>query len=233
MSAITRRTFVRRTAAGVAALALAPLRIRVAARAQKIVVIGAGMAGLSTAFELVALGHDVTVLEARTRPGGRVFTMRESFADGLYADAGAMQVYDSHTRAQNYIKQFDLELDPIRSTAPGSLMHLMGHRIATKAGEPAAWPFALNDDEKALTSGGLYLKYITPHLKAVVAADAQGRLLAEFAKYDRMTFADFLRSQGASPAAIRILNIGLPIGLGDGGDHHSALNLLREAAYRS
>src|SRR4029450_5278464 len=101
-------------------------------RAQRIIVIGAGMAGLSTAFELSGLGHEVTVLEARTRPGGRVFTLRESFADGLYADAGAMQVYDSHTRAQKYIKQFELDLDPIRATAPGSLMHVMGHRIATK-----------------------------------------------------------------------------------------------------
>jgi monoamine oxidase len=235
VTTINRRTFVRRASAGLTALAIAPppMRISLGTRARKIVVVGAGMAGLGAALELVALGHDVTVLEARTRPGGRVFTMRESFADGLYADAGAMQVYDSHTRAQRYVKQFELELDPIRSTAPGSLIHVMGHRIATRAGEPPQWPFALNGDEQKLTSGGLYAKYVTPHLKAVLAADAQGRLLAEFGKHDRMTFSDFLRSQGASDAAVRILNIGLPIGLGDGGDHHSALNLLREAAYRS
>ena len=236
MTAINRRTFVRRTAAGVAALVVAPAAptaIQVAARAQRIIVIGAGMAGLSAAFELSALGHDVIVLEARTRPGGRVFTMRESFADGLYADAGAMQVYDSHARAQRYIKQFELELDPIRAAAPGSLMHLMGHRIAIKAGEPAAWPFPLNDEEKTLTSGGLYAKYITPHLKDIVDVAEQGHLIAAFGQYDRMTFSEFLRSQGASPAAVAILNAGLPIGLGDGGEHHSALNLLREAAYRA
>ena len=217
-----------------AGLVAAPaLANRQGSRAQRIIVIGAGMAGLSTAFELSALGHEVTVLEARTRPGGRVFTLRESFADGLYADAGAMQVYDSHIRVQKYITLFGLELDPIRATAPGSLMHLMGHRIATKAGDPPQWPFPLNDDEKTLTTGGLYAKYITPQLKAVHAADTQGRLLAQYGKYDQMTFADYLRGQGASPAAIKILNLGLPVGLGDGGEHHSALNLLREAAYRS
>ena len=224
---------MRQAAAGVTGLVLAPRGAYAATRAQKIIVVGAGMAGLSAALELIALGHDVTVLEARSRPGGRVFTMREPFADGLYADAGAMQVYDSHTRAQNYIRQFDLELDPIRATAPGALMHVLGRRIATNAGEAAAWPFPLADDEKTLTSGGLYAKYVSPHLKAVHAADAQGRLLAEFGKYDTQTFSEFLRSQGASPNAIKVLNIGLPIGLGDGGDHHSALNLLREAAYRS
>jgi monoamine oxidase len=234
LTALNRRSFVLKTAAGIAGLAVSPaLAAARAARAQRVIVVGAGMAGLSASFELVAQGHDVTVLEARTRPGGRVFTIREAFADGLYADAGAMQVYDSHARAQRYIKQFDLALDPIRSTAPGSLMHVMGQRIVTKAGDPPQWPFPLNDDEKALTSGGLYAKYVTPHLKAVIAADAQGQLLSQFGKYDGMTFSDFLRSQGASAAAIRILNLGLPIGLGDGGDHHSALNLLREAAYRS
>ena len=191
------------------------------------------MAGLSTAFELSAQGHDVTVLEARTRPGGRVFTLREAFADGLYADAGAMQVYDSHARAQRYIKQFGLELDPIRAAAPGSLMHLLGHRLESRPNEPIQWPFSLNADEQALTSGGLYQKYVTPRLKAVYDADLKGELLAQFGKYDGMTFSDYLRAQGASANAIRILNIGLAVGLGDGGDHHSALNLLREGAYRS
>ena len=231
LTTLNRRAFVRQVATGVAGVALSP--IRVGARAQKIIVVGAGMAGLSTAFELSALGHDVTVLEARTRPGGRVFTLRESFADGLYADAGAMQVYDSHARAQKYIKQFELELDPIRATAPGSLMHIMGQRIVTKAGDAPQWPFPLNADEKALSAGGLYAKYVTPQLKAVLDADAQGKLLSQFGTLDGMTFAAYLRSQGASAAAIKILNIGLPIGLGDGGEQHSALNLLREAAYRS
>ena len=32
-------------------------------------------------------GHDVQLLEARMRPGGRVYTLRDSFADGLYAEA--------------------------------------------------------------------------------------------------------------------------------------------------
>jgi monoamine oxidase len=232
---LSRRAFVRRAAAGVAGLATAPawLPVSVSARAQKILVIGAGIAGLGTAFELAAQGHDVTVLEARTRPGGRVFTLRESFADGLYADAGAMQVYDSHARAQRYIKQFGLELDPIGATPGATLMQVMGHRIESRPGQPAApWPFALNEDEKALTSGGLYAKYVTAHLKSIYDADAKGELLAQFGKYDGMTLSELVRSQGASANAARIINLMLPIGLGDGGDHHSALNLLREAAHR-
>ena len=35
------------------------------------------------AYELIQAGHDVTILEAQLRPGGRVLTLREPFSDGL------------------------------------------------------------------------------------------------------------------------------------------------------
>lgn len=57
-----------------------------------VVVLGADLAGLAAAWELTEAGHHVTLLEARTRPGGRVLTLREPFADGLYAEAGGMAI---------------------------------------------------------------------------------------------------------------------------------------------
>lgn len=75
-------------------------------------ILGAGMAGLVAGYELSKLGHDITLLEARTRPGGRVHTLREPFADGLYAEAGAARVRDNHELTLKYIKEFDLPLEP-------------------------------------------------------------------------------------------------------------------------
>jgi monoamine oxidase len=69
------------------------------------------MAGLVAAYELSKLRHDVTILEARTRPGGRVYTLREPFADGLYAEAGAARIPDNHDLTLRYVREFALPLE--------------------------------------------------------------------------------------------------------------------------
>ena len=53
-----------------------------------VLVAGAGLAGLTAAYDLTAMGADVTVIEARERVGGRVWTIRDGFADRQHAEAG-------------------------------------------------------------------------------------------------------------------------------------------------
>ena len=117
--AITRRQFLRRSAVAVAGAGFirSPLGGGVTAEiikgpAKKVLVLGAGMAGLVAAYELTKLGHDVTVLEARTRPGGRVHTLREPFSDGLYAEEGAARIPIDHDLTLKYVKTFELPLEP-------------------------------------------------------------------------------------------------------------------------
>ena len=81
--------------------------------AKKILILGAGMAGLAAGYELSQLGHDITILEARTRPGGRVHTLREPFADGLYAEEGAARIPENHDLTLKYVKLFELPLEPM------------------------------------------------------------------------------------------------------------------------
>ena len=116
--ALTRRQFLRRSAVAVAGAGLIRSTLTgvtaeiVRGPAKKVLVLGAGMAGLVAAYELTELGHDVTVLEARTRPGGRVHTLREPFSDGLYAEEGAARIPDEHDLTLKYVKTFELPLEP-------------------------------------------------------------------------------------------------------------------------
>ncbi|HKN83418.1 MAG TPA: FAD-dependent oxidoreductase, partial [Pyrinomonadaceae bacterium] len=114
--AITRRQFLRRSAVALAGAGLnttgALESVVLRGPARKVLILGAGMAGLVAAYELSKLGHDVTILEARTRPGGRVHTLREPFSDGLYAEAGAARIPDNHDLTLKYVKEFALQLEP-------------------------------------------------------------------------------------------------------------------------
>jgi monoamine oxidase len=231
---VNRRDFIRQTAFAVTAVATSPLTrlLKPPVNPKKVIVVGAGLAGLSAAYELIQNGHDVVILEARARPGGRVFTLREPFADGLYAEGGAMQVFDNHHWTMKYIKLFNLELDPIKSSSLASIIHIRGNRIVETPGKSIVWPLDLAADEKSLSRRELWVKYAVPLLKDVREAEARGTFPGPLENYDRMTFTEFLRKRGASSAAVALLAIGLPSGLGDGSDNVSALNLLREAVHR-
>jgi phytoene dehydrogenase-like protein len=108
---LSRRTLLNRAFATGSAFAVMPEQPelpRAAGEPKKIVVVGAGIAGLIAAFELVQQGHEVTVLEARMHPGGRVHTLREPFADGLYAEAGAVDFGDGCPLITRYIRLLEL-----------------------------------------------------------------------------------------------------------------------------
>src|SRR5438270_13986246 len=80
---------------------------------KRVIVIGAGIAGLSCAYELMKRGHDVTVLEASARTGGHVHTVREGLADGLYVDAGAEHfTQPGYDRYWQYVQEFNLTALP-------------------------------------------------------------------------------------------------------------------------
>ncbi|MFT5676451.1 MAG: monoamine oxidase [Paraglaciecola sp.] len=78
---------------------------------QKIAIIGAGAAGLVAAYELDRAGHNITVLEARERSGGRIHTLFSPFSDGQFAEAGASRIPSNHDLTEAYAQHFDLTLD--------------------------------------------------------------------------------------------------------------------------
>ncbi|MBI4751297.1 MAG: flavin monoamine oxidase family protein [Acidobacteria bacterium] len=197
---------------------------------KRIVIIGAGLAGLSAAYELTQAGHDVMVLEARTRAGGRVYTLREPFSDGLYAEAGAAHIPDIHYQTIRYARLFGLTLVPFSPYGQSDTSYLRGKRIKVPAGrhiELSSLPLSLKPEERKGGVPGLWERYVTPVLTEIGRPKTKGWLSESLRKFDRLTFAELLRECGASSDAIALLE--MPYYKPED-DQISALWWLREAA---
>jgi len=96
----------------------------------KLIVVGAGLSGLVAATEIQAAGHDVVILEARNRVGGRVFTLRDGFAGGQFADIGAEIIYQGQNHIAELCRKNEVELSEefsMGSDVPNLIFG--GHRL--------------------------------------------------------------------------------------------------------
>jgi monoamine oxidase len=197
---------------------------------QRVVILGAGLAGLVAAFELERAGHAVTLLEARLRPGGRVHTLREPFSDGLYAEAGALFIPDHHELTLRYARLFRLTLERIPERGAAEWYYLRGRRF--RARQSGSMPLGLTPEEQRMGPSGLWRHYIELALHEMGDPTQPGWPPENLRKYDEMSFAEFLRMRGASEDAIALLRVSYLDLWGDGIEAVSALGLLRDLALR-
>lgn len=81
--------------------------------ARRVIVIGAGFAGLCAAYELRGLGYDVKVYEARSRVGGRVQSL-SNFVNGKIAEGGGELIGSNHPLWNSYKHHFGLSFTDVR-----------------------------------------------------------------------------------------------------------------------
>src|SRR4051812_4888576 len=183
--------------------AAASLPVRADGRTKKVLVLGGGLAGLVAAYDLVQAGNDVTLVEARARPGGRVETLRQPFTDSLYGESGALFVPRSHELVVRYARLFELGLEPAFPLFDARLFYLSGKRLN---GNPAK---------------AIWNRYVGDWVPAV----------GELQSVDAMSAAQLLRSRGASPAELALLGASSLDLFADGMESYSALQMLRRAAH--
>ncbi|MDQ7829236.1 MAG: NAD(P)/FAD-dependent oxidoreductase [Armatimonadota bacterium] len=115
---LTRRRFLRSAAAtaallgaGAAAGPLAPALLGAPRRTDvRVVIVGAGIAGLTAAYHLRRAGVQAQVYEAAGRTGGRMFSRRDVLAPGLVTEFGGEFINSDHTDLLALVRAFGLEL---------------------------------------------------------------------------------------------------------------------------
>ena len=208
MAPYTRREFLGRlVVAASAARSIAPAAVQ-SLTAKHIIVVGAGLAGLCAAYELNASGHDVTLLEAQTRPGGRVQTLRDPFDDGLFAEAGASRIPTSHDLTLGYARNFGLTLIPFEPADIPSVRYAYGQRSTIQPSAPFEWPSGIAADQKRLTPADIRRQYIAPLVDTITDPFSATWMPESLRKYDRVTRDEYLRGQGVSEAVLHMMNLG-------------------------
>lgn len=158
-----------------------------------VTVIGAGLAGLAAAYELQRAGWNVTVLEARDRVGGRVYSLR-NFSNGLIAEGGGEFIDESHTRMLAFAKQFNLKLGKVGSW---QIQDKDWASFDGKSGPMSnvdLWGVNLHDEvDKIWLALAELAKYVPDPNQPQLARDAEC--------LDRQSTADWLNSLDAHPLA--------------------------------
>jgi monoamine oxidase len=175
---------------------------------KRVVIVGAGMAGLVAAYELQRAGHDPIVLEAQSRIGGRVLTLREPFAPGLYAEAGAMRIPRSHALTLAYVDAFGLTTRPFTMNNPRAYIHVGGRRLRAEDTErdPDALGFEMAAHERGQPIGRLWAEALRP-ITSALEAQGQSAWPDIVERYDEYSVREFLEASRWSEGAIEAFGL--------------------------
>ncbi len=215
----TRREFLRATAAVVPALFLPPAH---AATAPRIVVVGAGLAGLTCGLRLRQAGFVAHIYEAADRVGGRCWTRRGEFADEQIAEHGGELIDQSHTEIRQLAQTLGLTLDNLlQAEANGSE------------------EFYFFDGQTYSTDDATYdLKTIWQQIHSDVAAASYPTVYNSYTprawELDHMSIVDWIDRYvpgGISSRLGRLLDVAYNIEYGAESSEQSSLNLLYLLGY--
>jgi monoamine oxidase len=200
-------------AAGVAAGCATAPRRGAAAGGERVVVVGAGIAGLTAAWRLAQQGVAVRVLEAQERIGGRMLSLRGFFPDGQFCELGGELIDSGHGAIRALAGQLGVGLVDLDRDEPALRRETwwFGGRLRTEDEVVAAFLPVARRIEEDLATIGDDVTYRTPG-----GAEA----------LDRTPLAEWLTAAGAEGWFRDLLDVAYTTEYGLEAEEQSALNLL-------
>lgn len=169
-----------------------------------VVVVGAGLAGLSAARDLEAGGAQVTVLEARPRVGGRVEQVE--LADGRLVQLGGEVVGNAHTSYLGLVEELGLTLTASYVSEPGELTRHIPESV-----DVGEWPSWCAPADRASYDE---VEAALDKVSASIDPDDPWSC-PDLGRLDRLSVGDWLREVGASPGVLRLWEL-VHLSLSDG-----------------
>ncbi|GIF01059.1 flavin monoamine oxidase family protein [Paractinoplanes rishiriensis] len=224
---LTRRRLLQTSAGvGLAAAGLAVAEPASAAPAPanaEIVVIGAGLAGLTAAHQLKKAGYRATVIEAADRVGGRCYTDRTTFG-GQFVERGGELIDTGHKAILGLIKEFGLTTTNLIQAEPAGSLPLYHFDGSVYSQAAAQSDLAIVAQRAAADAKAA--KFPTTY----ASSTARGRELSA------MSIDDWINAQvpgGTASKAGQLLSIAYNIEYGAESSAQSALNLIYLFGYQS
>ncbi len=213
----SRRRFLRQSITASAALMLgacAPKRLMRTESADDVIVVGAGVAGLTAAWRLRQAGVGVKLYEAQERVGGRMFSLRNHFADGQVCELGGELIDTGHAQIRALAAELGLALDDLTQDPTcifGDIWFADGRRYSEVEILRAFAPLAEAIRRDADTLPDQEITYAAP-----------GGCEA----LDRETMTHWLDRNGASGWLRELIEVAYTTEMGLDCDEQSALNFL-------
>ncbi len=198
-----------------------------------ILIAGAGISGLVAASLLKEAGYHVIIIEGNNRVGGRIFTIRYPFTDGNYLDMGAMRIPSNHSLVMEYIKRFNLTLNPFYNDSPKDFIFVNNVKTTQAYYEkhPEVLNYPLDDWEEGKTATELLQLAVQPFLDLYdKSTDEEKERLKK--KYSDYSMGRYLANNPLGPSmsnnAIRMISVLLGI---EGFPEFSFVDILTDIIY--